>query len=79
MTRKLHALRAYRHEKGVPAAEIAKTLGIAESTLWSYENGNRVIDGDFAVHIEKMLGIPRAKIRDDLFGDPSPSPEQAAA
>lgn len=61
------ALRSYRTKNNLSAAEVAKTLGIAESTLRSYENGNRQIDGDFAVKVEKLLGIDRVLIRPDLF------------
>lgn len=46
---------------------VAGKLGIAPSTLRSYENGNREVDGDFAVRIEKVLGIDRVLIRPDLF------------
>jgi len=61
------ALREYRAQKDLSAEEVARKLGIAESTLRSYENGNREIDGDTAVLIESRLGIPREDIRPDLF------------
>ena len=61
------ALREYRAQKDLSAEEVARKLGIAESTLRSYENGNREIDGDTAVLIEDRLGIPREDIRPDLF------------
>lgn len=61
------ALRSYRIKKNLSAEAVAKKLGIAPSTLRSYENGNREIDGDFAVHIERVLGIDRVLIRADLF------------
>ena len=61
------ALRGYRAQKDLSAEEVARKLGIAESTLRSYENGNREIDGDTAVLIEDRLGIPREDIRPDLF------------
>lgn len=61
------ALRAFRISNGFTPSEMAKKLGIAESTLRSYENGHREIDGDFAVHIEAVLGLDRMLIRPDLF------------
>ena len=61
------ALRAYRTKNSLSAEKVAKKLGIAASTLRSYENGHREIDGDFAVTIEKLLGIDRDLLRPDLF------------
>lgn len=61
------ALRSYRTKKGLSANEVAAQLGIAASTLRSYENGNREVGGDLAVKIEKKLGIDRVLIRPDLF------------
>lgn len=68
MARKqVHPLRAYRREQQLPASAVAKKLGIAESTLRSFENGNREIDADWAIAIERALGIPRERVRPDLF------------
>lgn len=61
------ALRSYRAKNKLTAKEVAEQLGIAESTLRSYENGHREIDGDFAVEIEKVLGLDRVLLRPDLF------------
>jgi transcriptional regulator with XRE-family HTH domain len=61
------ALRSYRVKNKLSAGVVAEKLGIAASTLRSYENGNREVDGDFAVKIEKTLGIDRVLIRPDLF------------
>ena len=61
------ALRAYRIAKKLTAAQLAKRLGIARTTLRSFENGHRQVHGDMAVKIEKVCGIDRAEIRPDLF------------
>jgi predicted transcriptional regulator len=61
------ALRSYRVKNKLSAGVVAEKLGIATSTLRSYENGNREVDGDLAVKIEKTLGIDRVLIRPDLF------------
>jgi transcriptional regulator with XRE-family HTH domain len=61
------ALRAYRVSRGLRAEDIAKKLGIHPATVRSYENGNREISGDVAVHIENKLGIDRELLRPDLF------------
>lgn len=67
MPRKLHPLRSYRRKNRLKPAQLAKKLGIAPSTLRSFENGNRVIDADWALEIERLIGIDRAEIRPDLF------------
>lgn len=61
------ALRQFRRQQKLRAKDVAVKLGVSESTLRSYENGHREVDGDMAVHMEKRLGIPRGKLRSDLF------------
>lgn len=63
----IHPLRAYRLKENIPAETVAKKLCIAKSTLRSFENGNREIDADWAIQIERTLGIPRESLRPDLF------------
>ncbi len=63
----VHPLRAYRLEKHLAPKIVAKKLGIARSTLRSFENGHRAIDADWAIQIERTLGIPRENLRPDLF------------
>lgn len=74
---KIHPLRAYRERHGISCAELAKKLDIAESTLRSFENGNRIISGELAREIEDLLGIKRVVIRPDIFG-PIQSGERTA-
>ncbi len=67
MAKKVHPLRAYRRKNRLKAEVLAKRLGIATSTLRSFENGNRTIDADWAIEIERRIGIPTADMRPDLF------------
>lgn len=60
-------LRAYRKRENLTAEAAAAKVGIAASTWRSYENGNREVDGDTAVHFEKTIGVAREEIRPDLF------------
>ncbi len=66
-------LRAYRKEHKLSTKQLADRLGYAESTVRSFENGNRTISADQAVDIETKIGIQRSKIRPDLW------PNQKAA
>ena len=53
--------------RGIKAKEIAEKLDIAESTLRSLENGSREVDADWALKIERVLGIKPKLLRPDLF------------
>lgn len=68
-----HPLREYRAAHELTCAELAKTLGMAEATLRSYENGNRVIPAETAVVIEQRIGVHRSKIRADLWSEQKPN------
>ena len=61
------ALRTYRKRLGLTAKAVAQKIGVAESTLRSFENGTREIDGEMAVQIERCLGVDRLLLRPDLF------------
>lgn len=63
-------LRQYRIRAGLSTDEFAKTLGIAESTLRSYENGNRPIKPEVARLIEEVTRgqVRREELRPDVFG-----------
>ena len=65
--RKEHPIRKYRRLNEKTAKEVSKTLGIAEVTVRSFENGHRTVQAEFALKIEKLLGIHRAELRPDLW------------
>ncbi len=65
--KKTHPLRAYRQQHNLSASDVAARLKISPVTVVSYENGNRIIDADRAVDIEKKIGIDRSVLRPDLF------------
>lgn len=67
MATKKGALRAYRKTKRLSADDIAKKLGVAASTLRSWENGTRELSPEMAVKIERQFGINRLVLRPDLF------------
>lgn len=65
-------LRLYRESLKLDPAAFAKSLGIAESTLRSLENGNRTITAERAVEIEERTkgGLTRHQLRPDIFDPP---------
>jgi len=60
-------IRAYRESNGISAADMARRLEIAESTLRSIENGNRPVTPEMAVKIEEVIGISRSEFHPKLF------------
>lgn len=65
--RKKTALRAYRKRSGLTAEECGARVGISGITWRSYENGNREVDADMALKIERELGVRPVLVRSDLF------------
>lgn len=62
-------IRSYRKKHGLSCADLAKKLGLAESTLRSIENGTRPITAELAVEIERATDseVVRQHLRPDLF------------
>lgn len=75
MSKPHEILRDWRLKQGLSCAEIAKKLGVAETTVRSLENGHRPITAERAVAIENVIGIPRHALRPDLY----PVSQEAAA
>jgi transcriptional regulator with XRE-family HTH domain len=69
MTNGHHFLRQYRKAQGVSCADMAQKLGVKESTLRSYENGNRRIPPEFAINAETRTDgdLSRQKLLPNLF------------
>ena len=60
-------LSRYLEINGMSASELAAKLGFNASTTRSFVNGNRPIQAETAVEIERKIGIPRETLRPDLF------------
>lgn len=65
--RKKTALRAFRKKTGLSADECGSKVDISGITWRSYENGNREVDADMALKIERAHGIDPMLVRPDLF------------
>lgn len=46
---------------------MGKLLGVAESTVRSWENGHRPITAERAVEFERVIGIPRDRLCPKVF------------
>ena len=60
-------IRTYRQLHEISAKELAAKLNISDITLRSYETRKRKIPAEFAVAFEQLTGVPREKLRPDLF------------
>jgi DNA-binding XRE family transcriptional regulator len=60
-------LRAYRKRHNKTTDDIAAPLGVAASTLRSWENGTRELSPEMAIKIERIFGINRVVLRPDIF------------
>jgi DNA-binding transcriptional regulator YdaS (Cro superfamily) len=48
--------------------KLAELCGVSQNAIWSAVKRKHV-SAELAVKIEKATGIPRAKLRPDLFGE----------
>lgn len=61
--------------RGLKRASVS--LGISEQALWRwYTKG---VPAGRVIQVEGLTGIPREKLRPDLFGAPRPRPRNRAA
>lgn len=63
-----HPIRYWRFMHGQRLLETATKLGISESFLSLVETNRRGLSREMAIKVEKKLGIPKAKLRPDLWG-----------
>lgn len=61
------ALRSFRKRAGLSADECGAKVGISGITWRSYENGNREVDADMALKIERAHGVDALLVRADIF------------
>jgi transcriptional regulator with XRE-family HTH domain len=59
-------LTKYRKAKGATLLEMGKALGVDKSTLMRWEHGR--VPPERLAEIERLTGIPRRKLRPDIFG-----------
>lgn len=63
-------MKAYRTLHGLNQTEFGRMIGVTKAEVSRYEGGQRQIPASRAVRIERVTGIPRIKMRPDIFGDP---------
>ena len=64
----MNALTEYRAIENQSREQLAIELEVDPVTVWRWETGAIAIPAERAVDIEKRIGIPRTKLRPDLFG-----------
>jgi len=65
----MHPIREYRLKQPIPLrqSDIADKLGVSAVQVSRYESGLKRIPAEKAVVIEKLFGIPRERLRPDIF------------
>lgn len=59
-------LRSLVAEEGGQAA-FARKINVSQQLVWSWLNKSRRISAESAVKIEKATGVPRSRLRPDIF------------
>lgn len=67
--RPLLALTEYRKTSGKTQADLATDFKVAEMTVSRWETGDRKIGVKSLPSISEKTGIPREKLRPDIFGE----------
>ncbi len=49
-------------------SKIARELGVSRQTVWSWFQEGRRVPAERVVELEQVSGVPRHKLRPDLFG-----------
>lgn len=62
-------LTLYRAENNLSLEALGAKFGVNKTTVMRWEDGQ--VTAERAVEIEAALGIPRSKLRPDIFGKPS--------
>ena len=61
-----HPLKAYRLQRSLSQAELARMLKVYPSTIMRWENGARKISEDDLPRVSEATGIAAAELRPDL-------------
>ena len=64
-------------ERGLTAASASRISGIPYVTILQHIKGTRGVSPELAKQYEKLLGIPKSKIRPDLWPPEQPEPVKA--
>lgn len=62
-----HPVRQYREKAGLSQDELASRLGISRQMVGLVETGGRRIAAEDVAQWERITGIPRHKLRPDIF------------
>lgn len=62
-------LRTYRKKHNLSCAALGELLGVTRVTVFRWEDGTRRIGLSVLGKVAEVTGIPREKLRPDIFGD----------
>ncbi len=65
----LQCLKHYRQANGLSQREFGQMVGLSQVFICMLESGERKINPLDVAKFSKITGIPKAKLRPDVFGD----------
>lgn len=65
----MNPIEQYRKGAGLSREQIAAEIGVDPVTVWRWENGKVLVPTERLAKIESVTGIPRQKLRPDIFGE----------
>lgn len=61
-------LKSYRKRHNLSCAALGELLGVTRVTVFRWEEGSRKIGVTLVNKVSSLTGIPREKLRPDIFG-----------
>jgi DNA-binding XRE family transcriptional regulator len=65
----MNDLKTYRETHNLSCAALGKMIGVTRATVLRWEDGTRRIGVTLIPKVAQVTGIPREKLRPDIFGD----------
>lgn len=62
-------LKTFREARNLSCAELGRMVGVTRATVLRWEDGTRRIGVTLLPRVAQVTGIPREKLRPDIFGD----------
>lgn len=62
------AIRGWREAAGLTQVAVAKELGVTKSTVCHWEMGESLVSPKYIHQLHRVIGIPLAEMRPDIFG-----------
>lgn len=65
----MEELKTFRARHNMTLAELGRLVGVSRGTVFRWEDGSRSVSIKRLGKVAEVTGIPREKLRPDIFGD----------